>query len=185
MMISTCRPRILNRPILQNLAACLVLLSMISLPAAAASPADFKLKDTNGDWFTLSDHLGNEVIYLTFWATWCVPCRREMPHLQDLADEYGDDGLMIVGINTDTPATKSKIKPYLRQQRVKYRNILDPDSRVLDKYNPTRDLPYGVLIGPDGNIAELFVGYRAGDEIRLKKAVEALLAEKGSESTDD
>jgi len=153
----------------------IVLLCLTTI-APAASPPDFKLKDLEGDWFTLGDHLGKEVIYVTFWATWCVPCRREMPHLQEMADDFGDQGFLVIGVNTDPPATKSKIKPYLRRIKITYPTVLDPNSNVLDKYNPTRELPYAVLIDRTGNVHEIFPGYRAGDEIRLRKAVESLLA---------
>jgi len=149
--------------------------------ASSASPPGFKLKDLQGDWFTLGDHLGKEVIYVTFWATWCVPCRREMPHLQKMAEEFEDQGFLVIGVNTDPPATKSKIKPYLRRLKITYKNLLDPDNNVLDKYNPTRELPYAVLIGRDGNVHEIFPGYRAGDEIRLQKAVELLLESDAAE----
>ncbi len=155
--------------------------------APAASPPDFKLKDLKGDWFTLGDHLGEEVIYITFWATWCVPCRREMPHLQEMVDEFGDQGFLVVGVNTDPPATKSKIKPFLRRIKITYPTVLDPNNNVLDKYNPTRELPYAVLIDREGNVHEVFPGYRAGDEIRLRKEVESLLARDSEpgESSDD
>lgn len=159
-----------------------VLLFCVTSMAPAATPPDFKLKNLEGDWVTLGDHLGKEVIYVTFWATWCVPCRREMPHLQEMADEFGDQGFLVLGINTDPPATKSKIKPYLRRLKIDYLNLLDPNNNVLDKYNPTRELPYAVLINLEGDIHEVFPGYRAGDEIRLREAVEALLATDASEN---
>lgn len=164
----------------------ITLLCLTSM-ASAASPPDFKLKDLKGDWFTLGDYLGKEVIYVTFWATWCVPCRREMPHLQEMADDFGDQGFLVVGVNTDPPATKSKIKPYLKRLKITYPTVLDPNNNVLDKYNPTRELPYAVLIDLTGNVHEIFPGYRAGDEIRLRKAVESLLAqdsEPGESSND-
>ena len=161
----------------------IALLCLVGI-APAASPPDFKLKEINGKWFSLSDHLGKEVIYVSFWATWCVPCRREMPHLQKMADDFEDQGFLVVGVNTDPPATKSKIKPYLRQQKIKYLTVLDPDNNVLDKYNPTRELPYAVLIDRKGNVHECFPGYRAGDEILLRQTVESLLADDASSNQD-
>ncbi len=158
-----------------------VLLLGLAATTSAGNPPDFRLKDLDGKWFSLGDHLGNEVIYVTFWATWCVPCRREMPHLEKLAKDFGDQGFLVIGVNTDPPATKSKIKPYLKRIRISYTNILDPDNNVLDKYNPTRELPYGVLIDRTGSVVESFVGYRAGDEIRLRELVQSLLGEHPTE----
>ncbi len=175
------RSRFSSRFLIRGTVLMAITLLCLTSIAPAASPPDFKLKDLEGDWFTLGDHLGKEVIYVTFWATWCVPCRREMPHLQKMADELGDQGFLVVGVNTDPPATKSKIKPYLRRIKITYPTVLDPNNNVLDKYNPTRELPYAVLIDRTGNVHECFPGYRAGDEIRLRKAVESLLETNATE----
>ncbi len=167
--------------------ATIALISIATI-LPAASPPDFRLKDTDGKWFSLKDHIGNEVIYLSFWATWCVPCRREMPHLQKMADDFKDQGFIVVSVNTDPPATTSKIKPYLRRHKITFTTVLDPDNNVLDKYNPTRELPYGVLIDRQGNVNEIYAGYRTGDEIRLRKAVETLVStgsEGGPEKTEE
>lgn len=158
-------------------ATTLIIIASLSVPGTsqAASPPDFKLKDIEGNWLTLGDHLGKDVIYVNFWATWCVPCRREMPHLQKMAEEFKEQGFMVIGVNTDPPATKSKVKPYLKQRKITFPTVFDPDNNVLDKYNPTRELPYAVLIDRAGNVHQVFPGYRAGDEIRLKETVESLL----------
>ncbi len=153
--------------------------------AVAGNAPDFKLKDLNGNWFRLNDHVG-EVVYVNFWATWCVPCRRELPHLQQLSDELGDKGLLVVGVNTDSAQNTSKIKPYVKRQQVSFLTVLDPDNNVLDAYNPTRDLPYAVLIDQQGNIKKTYQGYRTGDEEFLKKDILDLLghAEAPEPSTE-
>jgi len=149
--------------------------------AEAGAPPDFKLQDLDGNWVTLSEQLGDDVVYVTFWATWCVPCRREMPYLQALFEELGDKGLTIIGVNTDPPSTTSKIKPYIKRYKISYSMVLDPDNNVLDKYNPTRELPYAVLIDRTGNVAEIFPGYRKGDEAILRDKVIELLGEGSGE----
>lgn len=151
--------------------------------AVAGPPPDFRLKDLDGNWFELSEHLGHDVVYVTFWATWCIPCRREFKHLEALQTDFADSGFLVVGVNTDSAATMSKIKPYLKRYGISYLTVLDPDNNVLDKYNPTRDLPYGVLVDRTGNVHDVFAGYRAGDEIRLRKEVESLLAEPAPDQT--
>ncbi|MEE4273806.1 MAG: TlpA disulfide reductase family protein [Thermoanaerobaculales bacterium] len=157
-------------------AATLVII-LTSAAAEAGAPPDFRLKDLDGNWVTLSEQLGEDVVYVTFWATWCVPCRREMPYLQAMHEELGDEGLRIIGVNTDPPATTSKIKPYIKRYKISYTTVLDPNNNVLDKYNPTRELPYAVLIDREGNVHEVFPGYRKGDEALLKEKVLALLAD--------
>ncbi len=154
-----------------------VLLVLSSIPASAGPPPDFRLQDLDGKWFSLSENLDGNVVYVTFWATWCVPCRREMPHLEKLHQEFGDQGLKVIGVNTDPPGTTSKIKPYIKQYKISYTTLLDPNNNVLDKYNPTRELPYAVLIDRDGNVEQVFPGYRAGDEKVLREKIVALLGQ--------
>jgi peroxiredoxin len=160
-------------------------LALTSITASAGPPPDFRLKDLDGNWFSLSENLGDGVVYVSFWATWCVPCRREMPHLEKLYQDFKDDGLKIVGVNTDPPGTTSKIKPFVNRYKLTYTQVLDPDNNVLDKYNPTRELPYAVLIDRSGNVREIFPGYRKGDEVLLREKIEALLAAgEGAETGD-
>lgn len=152
-----------------------IVLVAVAATATAGPPPDFRLQDLDGNWVTLSDHVGKDVVYVTFWATWCVPCRREMPYLQQLHEDLADRGLTIIGVNTDPPGTTSKIKPYIKQYKIGYLTVLDPNNNVLDKYNPTRELPYAVLVDRAGNVHEVFAGYRKGDEVRLREKVLELL----------
>ena len=153
---------------------------LLATTASAGQPPDFRLQDLDGAWFTLSEHLGSDVVYVTFWATWCVPCRREMPHLEELQREFGDAGLTIIGVNTDPPGTTSKIKPYIKRYKISYTTVLDPNNNVLDKYNPTRELPYAVLIDREGNVAQVFPGYRTGDEKVLREKIVELLGQNAA-----
>lgn len=153
--------------------------------ASAGAPPDFRLQDLDGNWFTLSENLGDDVVYVTFWATWCVPCRREMPYLQKLHEDFADKGLTIIGVNTDPPGTTSKIRPFVNRYKITYQTVLDPNNNVLDKYNPTRELPYAVLIDRSGNVHEVFPGYRKGDEVLLREKIETLLAAGGEAETGD
>ena len=162
------------------LASLIAVLALASTGAEAGAPPDFKLKDLDGNWVTLSEQTGSDVVYVTFWATWCVPCRREMPYLQVLHEELGEKGLRIIGVNTDPPGTTSKIKPYIKRYKISYTTLLDPDNNVLDKYNPTRELPYAVLIDRDGDVHEVFPGYRKGDEVVLRNKVMTLLGDEAA-----
>ena len=166
--------RLISRSILLLLT---MVLALQAGDASAGAPPNFRLQDLDGNWFTLSENLDGDVVYVTFWATWCVPCRREMPHLEKLQQEFGDEGLRIIGVNTDPPSTTSKIKPYIRRYKISYTTVLDPNNNVLDKYNPTRELPYAVLIDRKGNVHQVFPGYRTGDEKVLREKIIELLGQ--------
>ena len=84
-----------------------------------AQPAnlDFTLKDMNGEDVSLLSHEG-KVILLNFWATWCGPCKIEIPGFVELQDEYRDQGLVVLGVSIDDPV--SKIKPFAEEYKVNY-----------------------------------------------------------------
>jgi peroxiredoxin len=164
-------------------AAVIGLLALGVAVAVAAGQQDFKLKDIDGNTFRLADHKG-EVVYVSFWATWCVPCRRELPLLESMYAELKDQGLLVVGVNTDPAANKSKIKPFVNQYKFSFPTVLDPDNNVLDTYNPTRELPYGLLIDRSGKLHKTYAGYRTGDEELLRADIMKLLGgTAGSETT--
>jgi thiol-disulfide isomerase/thioredoxin len=142
--------------------------------SAFAGQQDFKLKDLDGTWFRLADHKG-EVVYVSFWATWCVPCRRELPLLEKMYTDLADQGFLVVSVNTDPAGNQSKIKPFVSRYRLTFPTVLDPDNNVQDTYNPSRELPYGLLIDRDGNLHKTYAGYRTGDEELLREDVLELL----------
>ena len=158
--------------------AAVIVAAVAVAGGATAAEQDFKLKDLDGDWFRLSEHQG-EVVYVTFWATWCVPCRRELPLLEKMYGELADQGLLVVGVNTDPAANKSKIKPFASRYRLTFPTVLDPDNNVHDTYNPSRELPYDLLIDREGNLHKTYAGYRTGDEELLREDILKLLAAGG------
>jgi peroxiredoxin len=160
-------------------AACLLVLG--AAVDAGAGQQDFKLKNIDGNTFRLADHKG-EVVYVSFWATWCVPCRRELPLLETMYTELKDRGLLVVGVNTDPAANKSKIKPFTSQYRFTFPTVLDPDNNVHDTYNPSRELPYGLLIDRAGNLHKTYAGYRTGDEELLREDILKLLGDAPASS---
>jgi peroxiredoxin len=155
--------------------ACGLMLA-IGLPAMAGTSAtDFTLRDINGQSMSLSQHKG-EVIVLSFWATWCGPCKEEMPHLQKMYDELKEQGLLVVSVSTDDARTASRVKQFIRTMRYDFPVLLDRDSTVIASYNPTKTLPYTVVIDRNFEIAKIHTGYNPGDEVELRHLIESLLA---------
>lgn len=139
--------------------------------------ADFTLAGVDGVPVTLSEHLGQKVILLNFWATWCGPCMSEMPHLQALYERHKADGLLVLGIAMDGPEGIANVAPAIRRQSITYPVLLDEETRVVGLYNPRRAAPFNVLIDRSGRVVKSAEGYNPGDEKTLEQAVLALLGE--------
>ncbi|MCX7995162.1 MAG: TlpA family protein disulfide reductase [candidate division WOR-3 bacterium] len=114
---------------------------------------DFTLKSIDGKEYTLSKLKGNVVI-LDFWATWCPPCRREIPHLIALYDKYKDKGLIILGISTED---KQTLETFSRENNVNYPILLGNDE-VFRKFG-VRSIPHTLFIDKKGNVRKLQIGY--------------------------
>jgi peroxiredoxin len=149
--------------------------------AGSASPAwsaetasDFTLRDINGTEQTLSSLKGS-VVVLSFWATWCGPCKEEMPHLQAMYGEMKDKGLVVLSISTDDARSASKVKPFIMKMGYSFPVLLDRESTVIGAYNPSKTLPYTVVIDRAGNVVRRTSGYNPGDETELKTFLAGLV----------
>jgi peroxiredoxin len=137
---------------------------------------DFALRDVQGRTVRLSDHRG-KVVLLNFWATWCVPCKGEMPHLQRIYEAHKGDGFVVLGISMDGPESIANVAPEVRRYGLTYPILLDEETRVVGVYNPKRAAPFNVLISREGSIEATSEGYSPGDEITLEENIRKLLAE--------
>lgn len=141
---------------------------------AADNATDFTLRDINGESVTLSA-LKGKVVVLSFWATWCGPCKEEMPHLQKMYEEKKEQGLVILSISTDDARSASKVKPYIKTNGYTFPVLLDRDATVIGTYNPSKTLPYTVVVDKNQQIAKVTSGYNPGDEKALGELVDGLL----------
>lgn len=167
---------------LSSLALTVALFATTAAPEAAevkdrkVAP-DFELKDLAGKRVRLSS-LAGKVVLINFWATWCQPCIRELPHLDKLEKEHGAAGLVVLSISTDGPQTQSEVRSLVKREKLGQRVLLDPDGKVFAVLNPRGTNPYTVIVDRAGRIAESHEGYNAGDEVQYAEWVTRLLAEK-------
>ena len=158
----------------------LVLVIALAAPITSAhadQATDFTLRDIDGKSFTLSE-LKGKVVVLSFWATWCGPCKEEMPHLQKLYTQHAEEGLVIVSISADDARTASRVKPFIKSKGFTFPVLLDRESSVTGVYNPGKTLPWTVVIGRDFEVADTHAGYDPGDEVVLGELIKKLLAAK-------
>lgn len=152
--------------------AALILVPLVAQAGEAAT--DFSLRDINNKPVSLAEFKG-EVIVLSFWATWCGPCKVEMKHLNEMHKELAPKGFRLISISTDDARTASQVKPFIKKSRYDFTVLLDRESKVVGSYNPTKTLPYTVIIDREFNVHKVHSGYNPGDEVELRKEIEALL----------
>jgi peroxiredoxin len=125
-------------------------------PKAKSAKLAFTLKDANGASVKLSTFTG-KVVLLNFWATWCIPCRAEIPALVDLQAKYASMGLQVVGVSVDDPL--EKMKPFVTQYKMNYPVLTAfKNDTILDAYGPMVVVPWTTVIRRDGNVCTKHVG---------------------------
>ncbi len=135
-----------------------------SFPAPSALAPDFELQDLTGTRVQLSD-LRGQVVVLNFWATWCGPCRQELPQLQRLQEKYADGGLVVLGVSDEQPDVTLR---FLEQRNLKFRTLHDNGGQIFQRFS-VMEIPTTLVIGRDGIIASRLLGY--GGFTPLAKAV--------------
>jgi cytochrome c biogenesis protein CcmG/thiol:disulfide interchange protein DsbE len=140
-------------------------------PNAKTANLNFTLKDMNGKNVSLSAYKG-KVLLVDFWATWCGPCKVEIPGFVDLYTRYRGQGFEIVGVLVDDQIAKAK--PFAQQFKMNY-PVLDGDKRddVKDAFGPLWGLPTAFLIGRDGKICKKHSGFATKEQ--FEKEIKALL----------
>jgi peroxiredoxin len=161
---------------LRRLCALLALLLLASGTATAAvalqsTAPDFTLRSINGPNFRLQEQRGR-VVLINFWATWCGPCRQEMPHLNRLYDKYRAAGFVLLGVNVDEDARNAA--DLALKLGLKFPVLLDTDKAVSHLYDLST-MPSTVLIDRDGRVRYVHKGYLAGYEDVYDKQIRELL----------
>ena len=154
----------------------------LSPEAERKSVADFELKDIDGKKVRLSDHRG-KVVVVSFWATWCEPCKQELGFLNQYYRELKDKGFEVIAVSTDAPETQAEVKAVTLQKGWEFKVLLDGAGEVSALLNPRGATPYSMFLDRNGNLSYDHEGYTVGDEVHYKPLVEALLGE--SYSTTD
>ncbi len=144
-----------------------------SLDPAEKPPAPgFSLENLQGGHTKLSDYHG-QVVLLNFWATWCAPCRQEMPGMEKLWQTYRGQGLVILAVSTDNGG-ESRIKNFVRRLNLTFPILLDPDSQASDRYQVS-GIPVSFLIDRQGRIVDRVLGSKEWASESAFQQVEELL----------
>lgn len=159
------------------MAVCLRLLCFtlfgLTLVAQAETAPDFTLKTQSGENLRLEEQRG-KVVMINFWASWCAPCREEMPLLEEIYDRYKDTGFTLFGINVEqNPEAAHK---FLEDVGVSFPILFDTESQVSRDYH-VNAMPTTVMVDRDGEVRYVNRGFRPGDEEKYRNQVRELIRE--------
>jgi peroxiredoxin len=158
----------------------LIALAMLAAAGAARAKAapnapapDFTLRQLDGPNLRLGEQRGR-VVMVNFWATWCGPCRIELPHLDKLHVKYRSSGFLLLGVNIDDDPNAAKA--LASKMGLKFPVLFDSEKKVVAAYD-LNAMPATVLIDRDGKVRHLHRGYKDGVEQLYEQQVRALLKE--------
>jgi peroxiredoxin len=157
------------RNILLSLLLALLLAGSVT---AGEKAVDFTLKDLQGKKHTLQEYLRNGPVLISFWASWCEPCKKEIPELIKVTSAWADSGATLLCIAVDTPRSQSRLKGIVRSKKWDVPVLLDTAGKLMKRYKGSNP-PLTVLINREGEVVYRHAGYAPGDE---KKAAEKLAA---------
>lgn len=156
-----------------KVAAAVALCGLASLTSASTAAPDFTLPGKVGEAVNLAK-LKGQVVMLNFWASWCGPCRTEMPLLNEIYKKYKAAGFTLLGVNVDTDSKDAE--KFLAQVPVSFPVLFDRENKVTQMYDVSA-MPSTVFIDRKGNVRALHRGYKVGDESEYLNQIRALLRE--------
>ncbi len=138
-----------------------------TLPAISGGPTQGR--------FNLGDSLGQDPVVIVFWATWCEPCKQQLPLYEALYQRYRDQGLKVIAIAMDGPETISRAAPVVNRLGLSFPVLSDLDTAVTSRLNPRRGAPFTVWIDRSGRIVHEQEGFTLAERDRIARGVSALV----------
>lgn len=152
-------------------------LLLIILPVKSYSQYfnDFSKQDLDGNEIQLSKLLEKGPVMISFWATWCSPCKEEMKKMQPIYEKYKDQGFTYLGINQDNQKSISKVKAFINSNNYSFPVVLDLDKKIFQDYLGV-GLPYSLIIDKNKKVIAKHLGYITGDEVKIEKEIKDALS---------
>lgn len=151
-----------------------LLLMFIPISALAGQAPDFSLSGNDQQTIKLSDYRG-KVVYLDFWASWCVPCRKSFPWMNEMKKRHSKKGLEIIAINLDSKPEKAAF--FLEKIPANFTIAFDPEGKTAKSYE-VKGMPSSYFIDRKGVLRDSHIGFRSKDEAPMEQRLIELLNEK-------
>lgn len=152
----------------------LILILSLCQNASTQHVTDFSLENTDNELVSLEELKGDKLTVIDFWATWCKPCTKAMPKLNQLYTDYKDQGMNMIGISCDGPRSISKVNMVSQSMRIEYPILKDIDCEVMNAYQ-FEAFPTLIILDAQQNIVYVHEGFVSGDELKIEEEIVALL----------
>lgn len=183
--------RPMRRFLLAALPALVAIMAVVVVPIFPASPSEARVGGRvpniqlpavpggpSRGQFRIREHLNDhDVIAILFWATWCQPCRHELPFYNTLYEELRGQGFAVVAISMDGSNTVAQAGPMARRLGLTYPVVSDLDTAVTNQINPRRSAPYSIWVNRAGRIAREKEGFALSERGEIREGITALVAE--------
>jgi cytochrome c biogenesis protein CcmG, thiol:disulfide interchange protein DsbE len=143
-----------------------------SAPQAGFIAPDFSLESAEGEQYTLSALKGHPVL-VNLWATWCPPCRAEMPAIEKMYQEYRGRGFIVLAVNMTSQDDPLKVNPFVQEHELTFPILFDRTGAVAISYQ-LRSLPSSYFISPDGTISKVVIGGPMSEAL-LRSSIEGIM----------
>ena len=153
---------------MKKLLSVVLIVFFATLLFAAENAQDFQLENMKGKMMKLSDFQKKGLVILDFWASWCVPCKKALPKLDELHKKY--DNVNVVTICTDKPRTQRKAIAEVKSHKYEFHTLFDSKKVVQKQFNIV-NIPRTLIIAPDGEIIYDNTGYKRGDEEHYEEVI--------------
>ena len=132
------------------------------------------LKDLQNRNVSSTDLTRGKITLINFWASYCVPCRKEMPELSRIHNSYADQNVQVIGVSIDDTRTVGRVKSVVRQLQVDYPVVYDMEQKLYKHFN-TKAMPFSILVDAQGRILWEHTGYIPGDEKKMEAQIKRAL----------
>jgi len=167
-------PRLLGSLVVASALMAMPVVTGSAAGGAAVPAAGFSLASRTGEPVSLAG-LKGQVVLINFWATWCGPCRKEMPLLEQIQKKYAPLGFTMLGVNVEEDTRL--MDAFLKDVPVTFPILLDPANGVSKLYNVAA-MPSTVIVDRKGNVRFIHQGYKPGDESKYQDMIRQLIREK-------
>jgi len=154
--------------------SCLGLIALVQTLNAQVI-GDFSLNNLENEQVSFDELRGEKLTVIDFWATWCKPCTKAMPKLNDIYQEFKDQGVEMIGISCDGPRSISKVSAVVNNLGVEYPILKDINCEIMNTYQ-FQAFPTLIIINEEGKVVYVHEGFKSGDELKIKKAIEENLS---------